>query len=87
MMAASGSGVTAPRAAPAAASAAARVAAARVVRTDMLALFQAISAPNQCISYQYDKNGNVTVKISGTFGATTTWGSASFGCFTWTPAS
>ena len=54
-----------------------------LVSTDMLALFQTVSAANQCISYQYDRNGNLIAKISSTFGAAPTWGSSSFGCFSW----
>ena len=51
--------------------------------TDMLALFQTVSAANLCIAYSYDLNGNLLVKTSSTYGASATWGSSSFGCFSW----
>lgn len=50
----------------------------------ILMMFQAAGAPNQCVSYTYDKNGNITVRTNQTYGSGTTWGSSLFGCFSWT---
>lgn len=54
-----------------------------LVSSDMLALFQIASSPNFCVAYSYDRNGNLLVKTNGTYGQAV-WGSASFGCFSWT---
>jgi len=54
------------------------------VNSNVLALFQAVGAPNQCVSYAYDKNGNITVRTNQTFGTQAVWGSVQFGCFSWT---
>lgn len=53
------------------------------VNSEVLAALQAVSAQNQCMSYAYDHNGNITSKTDQTFGQAT-WGSSAFGCFTWT---
>ena len=48
----------------------------------MLMLLQS-ATPNQCISYSYDHNGNITVRSNLAYGATATWGTSIFGCFSW----
>lgn len=54
-----------------------------LVGGQMLALLQSASSPNLCISYTYDRNGNVLVKTNSTFGAHASWGSSIYGCFVW----
>jgi hypothetical protein len=54
------------------------------VNSELLAAVQAVASQNQCISYVYDHNGNITTKTDFGFGATATWGSSTFGCFSWT---
>jgi hypothetical protein len=56
----------------------------RLVNSELLAAVQAVASQNQCISYVYDHNGNITTKTDFGFGATATWGSSTFGCFSWT---
>lgn len=48
-----------------------------------LAAVQSVSAPNACISYSYDRNGNILTKSAGTYGQAT-WGSSAYACFSWT---
>lgn len=55
-----------------------------LISSELLAAFQSVASQNQCVSYTYDHNGNITAKVDQTFGASPTWGSSSFGCFTWT---
>ena len=50
----------------------------------ILMMFQAAGAPNQCVSFNYDKNGNITTRVNQSFGAGATWGASLFGCFSWT---
>jgi len=57
-----------------------------VMNSNILALFQAVGAPNQCVSYTYDKNGNILVRANQTYGSQATWGSSTFGCFSWAGA-
>jgi len=57
-----------------------------LMNSQMLALFQAISAPNVCVTYSYDLNGNRKTQNTMLWGSPgTTWGSAVYGCFSWTP--
>ena len=57
-----------------------------LINSQMLALFQAIGTPNICVTYTYDLNGNRKTQNSMLWGAPgTTWGSAIYGCFSWTP--
>jgi YD repeat-containing protein len=46
-------------------------------------LLGGIGTQNQCLSYTYDKNGNRTSQNNQVFGATATWGSSTYGCFSW----
>jgi hypothetical protein len=62
----------------------AQAATAAFLNSNVLMLFQAAGAPNQCISFAYDKNGNITVRTNQAFGSQATWGSVKFGCFSWT---
>lgn len=49
----------------------------------LLALVQGAS-PNQCVTYAFDLNGNITTRTDAIYGATATWGSSAYGCFNWT---
>ena len=55
-----------------------------LVNSQVLVALQAVTGQNQCVSYAYDLNGNITAKNNLSFGATATWGSSTFGCFSWT---
>ena len=55
-----------------------------LVNSQVLVALQAVTGQNQCVSYTYDLNGNITAKSNLSFGATATWGSSTFGCFSWT---
>lgn len=55
-----------------------------LVSSQMLMFLQIASAPNQCISYSYDRNGNITARNNKAYGAQGTWGSSVYGCFSWT---
>lgn len=55
-----------------------------LVNSQMLLFLQTVSGPNLCISYSYDRNGNVLVKSNSSYGAQATWGSSVYGCFKWT---
>lgn len=65
------------------ASAPAQASSFAAINSNILALFQASGAPNQCVSYTYDKNGNITVRINQTYTSQPSWGVALFGCFSW----
>lgn len=52
-----------------------------LVNSGMLALFQ--SASSQCFIYSYDHNGNRLARSNLTYGSTGTWGSSTYGCFSW----
>lgn len=57
-----------------------------LVNSQLLAMFQAVSVPNVCVRYTYDLNGNRKTQDSVLWGTPgTTWGSAVYGCFSWTP--
>jgi hypothetical protein len=50
----------------------------------MSAFLQSSEVQNVCTVYTYDHNGNLLATNNQTFGASATWGSSSYGCFTWT---
>ena len=52
------------------------------VSPEMAILIQAITT-NMCLVYVYDLNGNVLSTNSVGYSSTATWGSSTFGCFTW----
>ena len=56
-----------------------------LINVQLVAAIQAVSTPNTCIRYTYDLNGNRTTQVNSAFGAPgVTWGSAVYGCFSWT---
>ena len=56
-----------------------------LINSQLIAAIQAVSTPNACIRYTYDLNGNRETQVNSTFGAPgVTWGSAVYGCFSWT---
>lgn len=54
-----------------------------LLSSQMLLLSQVVSPPNQCISYSYDRNGNIIVRTDQAYGSSGTWGSSVYGCFSW----
>lgn len=50
----------------------------------MMMFVQATTYVNQCVTYTYDKNGNLKVRSNNQYGTQTVWGASTFGCFSWT---
>ena len=42
-----------------------------------------LNVDSRCVVFTYDKNGNRITQTTSTPPATTTWGSARYGCFAW----
>ena len=62
----------------------AQAAPAVMINSQLLAMIM-VSTPNECVRYTYDLNGNRKTQNSVLWGAPgTTWGSAVYGCFSWT---
>lgn len=55
-----------------------------LTNTQLLLLMQSVASQNECVSYTFDKNGNVLTKVSQAHGSAAVWGSSVFGCFSWT---
>jgi hypothetical protein len=56
-----------------------------LVGSDISGVLQVLINPNICIAYTYDLNGNRIAQINTGFGSGgATWGSATYGCFSWT---
>lgn len=56
-----------------------------LVNSSLIAMFQSVSGQNVCLVYSYDQNGNRVHSGTLSFGPAT-WGSSTYGCFSWTVA-
>ena len=55
-----------------------------LVSGELLSAVAALSGSNVCFAYAYDRNDNRTSLSAVTYNQTGTWGSSTFGCFSWT---
>ena len=69
----------APRNAPAKAADKLQATAGRVLRDAPVAP----AAPNMCLSFTYDKNGNRLTQTTAGLNAQAVWGSSTYPCFVW----